>query len=102
MAAASFPITPPEGVAEFCRRWQIARLWIFGSLATGAARPDSDADVLVEFLPEAIASTWDWPQMQDELHKIFNREIDLLSMGVLHNPLRSKSILATRRLLYAA
>ena len=102
MTAASFPFIPPEGLAEFCQRWQIAHLWLFGSLATGAAQPDSDADVLVEFLPDALASTWDWPQMQDELRAIFHREIDLLSMGVLQNPLRGKSILATRRLLYAA
>ncbi len=92
----------PDSLAAFCKRWRVSRLWLFGSLAAGTARADSDADVLVEFLPDATTSTWDWPQMQDELRDIFGREIDLLSTGVLRNPFRRKSIMASRRLLYAA
>jgi len=91
-----------EAIADFGRRWGVARLWLFGSLAKGTARPDSDADVLVEFLPDATVSTWDWPQMEDELRDIFRREIDLLSSGVLRNPFRRQSIMESRRLLYAA
>lgn len=93
---------PLDQVAAFCRRWRVAHLWLFGSLASGDPRSDSDADLLVEFLPDATASTWDWPQMVDELRLIFGRDIDLLSMGVLRNPFRRQSILAARRLLYAA
>jgi hypothetical protein len=78
------------------------RLWLFGSVAMGTARPDSDADVLIEFLPDATASTWDWPQLQDELCAIFGRQVDLLSTGILRNPVRRKTIMATRKLLYAA
>ncbi|MFN0133105.1 MAG: nucleotidyltransferase family protein [Phycisphaerales bacterium] len=91
-----------EAIAGFCRRWGVARLWLFGSLATGTAGASSDADVLIEFLPQAETSTWDWPRMQDELRAIFGREIDLLSTGVLRNPFRRRAILASRRLLYAA
>lgn len=40
--------------------------------------------------------------MQDELRAIFNRDIDLLSTGVLTNKFRRASIEATRKLLYAA
>jgi len=93
---------PLDALSEFSRRWHVARLWLFGSLATGQARPDSDADILAEFLPDAPTSTWDWPQMEDELRAIFGREVDLLSIGVLRNPFRRRSILGTRRLLYAA
>lgn len=83
-------------------RWEIARLWLFGSLASGTARPESDADLLVEFSPGASTSTWDWPAMQDELQSLFGRPVDLLSTGVLRNPFRRRSIEASRRLLYAA
>ena len=91
-----------EAVAAFCRRWGVARLWLFGSLATGLARSDSDADVLIEFLPDSRTSTWDWPCMQDELRAIFAREVDLLSTGILRNPFRRQAVLASRTLLYAA
>lgn len=103
-------MTPPiasstaesEAIAAFCRRWAVRELWLFGSLARGDGTPDSDADVLVSFHPEAATSTWDWPVMTDELAAIFGRRVDLLSTGVLRNPFRRESILSNRRLLYAA
>lgn len=100
-ASQGFDVSP-DVLAAFCQRWSVASLWLFGSLALGTAQHDSDADVLVEFLPDATTSTWDWPQMQDELKAIFGRDVDLLSMGVLRNPFRRQSIMATRKLLYAA
>lgn len=95
-------IPDAEQLRQFCNRWSVARLWLFGSLARGQARADSDADLLVEFMPSATTSTWDWPVMQDELAVLFGRPIDLLSTGVLRNPFRRESIMASRRLLYAA
>jgi hypothetical protein len=89
-------------LAAFAARWGVARLWLFGSLATGHAAPTSDADILVEFLPAATTSTWDWPAMQDELAQLFHRPIDLLSVGILSNPARARSVLASRKLLYTA
>jgi predicted nucleotidyltransferase len=89
-------------IAAFCTRWGVSRLWLFGSRARGDDTPGSDVDLLIEFSPESTASTWDWPAMQDELAEIFNARIDLLSTGVLRNPIRARSILESRRLLYAA
>ncbi|MCU0688276.1 MAG: nucleotidyltransferase domain-containing protein [Phycisphaerales bacterium] len=87
---------------EFARRWQVSRLWLFGSVAAGTATPSSDVDVLVEFAADAATSTWDWPAMQDELGVIFARRVDLLSTGVLENPWRRRTIEQTRKLIYAA
>ena len=39
--------------AALCRRRQIRRLSLFGSAQRGAAGPDSDVDLLVEFEPGA-------------------------------------------------
>lgn len=91
-----------EGVEAFCLRWGVRELWLFGSLARGEAGAESDADVLVIFEPSATTSTWDWPAMTDELELIFGRRVDLLSEGVLRNPFRRASIMANRRVLYAA
>ena len=89
-------------LAAFCARWGVAELWLFGSLARGEARPDSDADVLVRFRDDARTSTWDWPAMTDELQAVFGRSVDLLSEGVLRNPYRRAAIMADRQVLYAA
>lgn len=39
----------PEILARFCRAHRIRRLALFGSVARGEGRPDSDIDLLVEF-----------------------------------------------------
>ena len=36
-------------LADYCRDRHIRRLSLFGSQASGSARPDSDIDLLVEF-----------------------------------------------------
>lgn len=102
MSDPGTPQLPLAAIADFARRWGVARLWLFGSLARGTAGPESDADILIEFLPDSSTSTWDWPIMQDELRVIFGRPVDLLSNGVMRNPFRRQSIMASRRLLYAA
>ncbi len=42
---------PQEAIADFCRRWCIRELAIFGSALRDDFRPDSDVDVLVTFEP---------------------------------------------------
>ena len=38
---------PKDRIAEFCRRWEVKELAIFGSALGDDFRPDSDVDVLV-------------------------------------------------------
>jgi uncharacterized protein with HEPN domain len=46
----------PQALGSLCRRYRIRRLSLFGSTLKGAARPDSDVDLLVEFEPDARPS----------------------------------------------
>jgi uncharacterized protein len=39
-------------IEDFCRRWRIKELALFGSVLREDFRPDSDVDVLVSFEPE--------------------------------------------------
>ncbi len=58
-----------------------ARLAVFGSVARGEARPDSDIDLLVE-APEGT-STFDFLRLKQLLENVLGREIDLISYGGL-------------------
>jgi len=89
-------------VAEFCERWGISELSLFGSVLRDDFRPDSDVDVLVSFAPETDWDYWNWPQMQDELRVIFGRDVDLVVKESLANPIRRQRILSTREAVYAA
>ncbi|MFZ0050819.1 MAG: nucleotidyltransferase domain-containing protein, partial [Desulfobaccales bacterium] len=52
MEARTLPIKiDAQRIAEFCRRWQIKELAIFGLVLREDFRPDSDLDVLVSFAP---------------------------------------------------
>ena len=44
---------PTEPVAEFCRRWRIRELAVFGSFLHDDFRPDSDLDFLYTFAANA-------------------------------------------------
>jgi predicted nucleotidyltransferase len=40
---------PREKIADFCARWRVRELALFGSVLRDDFRPDSDVDVLVRF-----------------------------------------------------
>lgn len=85
---------------EICRRWGIAELSVFGSVASGEAGPDSDIDLLYVFRPEARVG-WEIVDLEEELSQLFGRKVDLVSKRYIH-PLIRDDVLSTARLLYAA
>lgn len=101
MAVAQVQL-PFDQIAEFCRRWKIAELSLFGSVLRDDFRPDSDIDVLVEFGPEASWSAFDWVEMKEELERMLGRRVDLVSKRGLRNPFRRHAILRNREIIYAA
>lgn len=92
-----------ESVAQFCSRWRIAELALFGSALRDDFRPDSDVDVLVTFAPEAQWSLVDHVAMERELSAILGRKADLVSRRAIErsdNWIRRNRILATAERLY--
>jgi predicted nucleotidyltransferase len=62
---------------------------VFGSALRDDFTPDSDVDLLVEFLPDANASLFDVACMEMELEEIFpDRRFDLRTAGDLGERLR--------------
>ncbi|MBM4029909.1 MAG: nucleotidyltransferase family protein [Planctomycetes bacterium] len=91
-----------DRLAEFCRKWKVIELALFGSILRDDFRPDSDIDVLVTFQPQAAWSLWDLIDMRDELRELFGREVDLIEKEALRNPFRRHEILKSYRVVYAA
>jgi predicted nucleotidyltransferase len=99
---SAIPKTDSHQIADFCRRWKITELALFGSVLREDFRPDSDIDVLVTFEPGAPWTLWDLSRMRIELEAIFGREVDLVEKKALRNPFRRRAILANQRVVYAA
>jgi predicted nucleotidyltransferase len=96
---------PMEAIAEFCRRWQITELSLFGSVLRDDFRPDSDVDVLVTFALNAPWTLLDHVEMERELAEIIRRRIDLVSRNAVEqskNWIRRREILGNSRALYVA
>jgi len=93
---------PKSKIKEFCKRNQIRKLSLFGSVLRNDFRSDSDVDILVEFEPAAHLSLFDFARMQSELESLLGRRVDLVEASGLHNPFRRYEILRTQQVVYAA
>ncbi len=102
MRAHSSLTIPREALAEFCGRWKIVELALFGSAARGELRPDSDIDLMVTFAAEAAWSLFDLAGMQRELAEILGRDVDLVERGTIRNPFRRRSVSRDLTVIYAA
>jgi len=89
-------------IADFCRRWKVVELALFGSVLRDDFRADSDVDVLVSFAHDAEWDLYDLVYMRDELSAIFDREVHVVEKAGLRNPFRRHSILTTNEVIYAA
>ena len=87
-------------LAELCDRYGVAELAVFGSVASGTARPDSDIDVLYT-LKEGVRLGWAINDFSDELENLLGRPVDLVGKKALHPRLRSR-VLNQAQVIYAA
>ena len=88
-------------LASLCQRYQVRELSLFGSAARGEMRPDSDIDLLVEFLPDAQVDLVDYAGLMLDLSRQLGRKVDLVSKNGL-KPLIRNSVLEEARIVYAA
>ena len=91
-------------IADFCRRWQVRELSVFGSVLRPDFRPDSDVDVLVDFVPSSHPTLFDLGHMQAEFEEMLGRRVDLLTRRGVEsssNPYRRESILSSSEVVYA-
>lgn len=94
---------PHEQIAAFCQKWKITEFSLFGSVLRDDFHPDSDIDVLVTFAADAKWSLFDIVDMQDELHTVFGRDVDIvekLAVERSRNYLRRRSILNSTYAVY--
>ena len=91
-----------DEIAEFCRKWEVRELSLFGSVLRDDFGPNSDVDVLVSLADDAPWSLFEWIDMIDELKVIMGRPVDLVEKSGLRNPFRRHEILTHRRVIYAA
>ena len=89
-----------ERLAELCRKYGIAELAVFGSVARCSAQPDSDVDLLYVRTPGNDLGM-SYFALQEDLEELFGRPVDLVQKDGLHRVIRDQ-VLADAQVLYAA
>jgi len=82
--------------ARLLDRYPIEQVWVFGSVARGDDRPDSDLDLLVELSPEA--SVIDILGLDEELSALLGCPVDIVTTAELDsNELLRRGVNRCRR-----
>jgi hypothetical protein len=88
-----------EKLREFSRRHRIRRLSLFGSILRPDFGPDSDVDLLVEFLPGTRISLMGIGSIEAELEQILQRRIDMRTPEDLSQYFRQDVVASARPLV---
>jgi predicted nucleotidyltransferase len=71
---------------------------VFGSVARGENRPDSDLDILIDIDPDAHVTLFDYVGLQDYIASLFHGPVDVIDREALKPHLRSAT---ARDMIYA-
>jgi len=91
---------PHEKIAEFCKKYHIRKLSLFGSVISENFRQDSDVDVLVEFEPGQVVGLVRLAGMELELSEILGRKADIRTPADLSRYFREE-VLSSAEVQYA-
>ena len=85
--------TTPQQIADIARpialRHHVNELYLFGSMARGEGRADSDIDFIYQFDDTANPMIDEWA-LRDELASTFGREIDLVKKRYITTELQDR------------
>ncbi len=97
MTIANVEILPAE-LKDFCLRYHISRMSIFGSVLGADFSDASDIDVLVEFEAEHVPGFL-FIRIQDELSEMLGRTVDLHTPNSLSKYFRNH-VVRDARVIY--
>lgn len=76
---------PAQTLAEFNRKWRIAKLELIGSILREDFRSDSDVDFLITFEADADWTLLDYVEMEDEMAQLSGRRVDMIERDALES-----------------
>jgi predicted nucleotidyltransferase len=100
----ALPQSQLDAIVAACRRHQVARMHVFGSVLRTDFRPgESDIDLLVEFQPLDPSSLYKaYFALLNELRLGLASRVDLVMTDAVRNPYVKQTIEASKQQIYAA
>ncbi|MCY3832662.1 MAG: nucleotidyltransferase domain-containing protein [Chloroflexi bacterium] len=91
---------PQDRIRDYCANQPIQRLSVFGSAVRNELTPESDIDLLVEYLIDAPVGYFTMAQHMLDFAEIFDRRVDLATPDSL-SPYIRQAVLDSAELIYA-
>jgi hypothetical protein len=73
---------------KLLKAYGIKDIRLFGSLARGESKAESDVDLLVEFDPSAHIGMFEFSRLRRELSELLGCEVDLATPDALHKDMK--------------
>lgn len=94
-----------DKIVALCKKYKVAKLWVFGSILTPCFNDQSDIDFSVNFDSETIAAEkLDWADIffdfLHELEDLFGRRVDLVFDDAVRNRVFREELDKTKQLIY--
>lgn len=90
-----------EHLQTLCTRFNVEKMYLFGSALQPSFNDESDIDLLVKFKPIELAQYFDnYISFKENLESLFDRNVDLVEEQTLKNPILIRSINRTKQLIY--
>ena len=90
-----------DRIIALCKKYKVAKLWVFGSILTDRFNDDSDVDFSVIFnyksIPDLFVTFFDFI---DELETLLGRKVDLIDETAIKNNYFRRKLDSTKQLIY--
>jgi predicted nucleotidyltransferase len=88
-------------IERLCSRYNVNKLYAFGSILTNRFNESSDIDFIVDFQPLDILQYADnYYELKFSLENILHRPVDLLEEKTISNPYFQQVVNSKRQLVY--
>ena len=90
-----------SNITALCKKHNVKRLFVFGSVLTDKFTDKSDIDLVVDFENVPVEDYADnYFSLKDALSAMLHRDIDLLEDKAIRNPILRKNIDNSKQLIY--
>ena len=90
-----------DKIIALCRKYKVAKLWVFGSILTPRFNDKSDVDFSVVFDYDQISDLFvTFFDFIDELQQLLGRKVDLIDATAVKNPYFRQELDRTKHLIY--
>lgn len=90
-----------DKIIALCKKYKVAKLWVFGSILTPRFNDQSDVDFSVIFHYDEIQDMFiTFFDFVDELRNLLGRDIDLVDETAIKNKYFREELNRTKHLIY--